>query len=91
MALVCFASVNCCKDAAIFIHGFKVALSKITLSRVKEENKFGYALIEDLSDNGVIIQNIKMKTAAIMVSPTAYFLYNYIYPSVPSNKVFILN
>jgi predicted GNAT family acetyltransferase len=91
MALVCFASVNCCKDAAIFIHGFKLALSKITLSRVKEENKFGYALIEDLSDNGVIIQNIKMKTAAMMVSPTAYFLYNYIYPSVPSNKVFILN
>jgi len=91
MALICFASVNCCKDTDIFIHGFKVALSKITLSRVKHENKFGYALIENISDNGVIIQNIKMKTPPMMISPTAYFLYNYIYPTVPSSKVFILN
>lgn len=91
MSIICFASVNYCKNIDIFIHGFKIAISKICLSIKDNKKKFGYALIEDISDNAVLIQNIQMKTPYMMKNPTAYFLYNYIYPTVPSGKIFILN
>jgi len=88
-ALSCFASINCCKDTELFIHGYKVAFGKICESN--KEYGFGYAVVEDISDNDVIIKNLQLKTTAEFVFPTAYFFYNYIYSTVPSKKIFIVN
>lgn len=83
--LSCFASINNTNDT-IFIQGFKISFWKIS-----SENYFGFCAIEDISDNGIIINNIKSKTKPSIVSPTAYFFYNFGYPSFKSNKVLIVN
>ena len=88
-ALSCLASINCCKDTELFIHGYKVAFGNICESN--KEYGFGYAVVEDISDNDVIIKNLQLKTTAQFVFPTAYFFYNYIYSTVPSKKTFIVN
>jgi GNAT superfamily N-acetyltransferase len=83
--LSCFASI-CNVDDSIFVQGFKVSFWKIAA-----ENNFGFAAIEEISDNYIIIDNIKQKTKPVIVSPTAYFFYNFAYPTFQSNKVFIIN
>ena len=88
-ALTCFASINCCKDVELFIHGYKVAFGKIC--ETNKEYGFGYAVVEDISDNDVIIKNLQLKNVAEFIFPTAYFFYNYIYSTIPSKKSFIIN
>lgn len=83
--LSCFASICNCEEP-IFIQGFKISFWKIA-----EENHFGFSAIEDISDNYFIIENIKLKTSPTIVSPTAYFFYNFGYPTFSSKKVFIIN
>jgi GNAT superfamily N-acetyltransferase len=83
--LSCFASISN-TDEDIFIQGFKISFWKIAA-----ENYFGFAAIEDISDNDIIINNIKQKTKPLIVSPTAYFFYNFAYPTFKSNKVLIIN
>jgi hypothetical protein len=83
--LSCFASICDC-DENIFIQGFKISFWKIAA-----ENYFGFCAIEDISDNDIIINNIKTKTKPLIVSPTAYFFYNFGYPTFKSNKVLIVN
>jgi hypothetical protein len=83
--LSCFASICEC-DEQIFIQGFKISFWKISA-----ENYFGFAAIEEISDNNIIIDNIKTKTKPLINSPTAYFFYNFAYPTFKSNKVLIIN
>ena len=84
----CIASINGNLSRETFIQGFKVALWSII---EKPENKgFHYLLIEDTSDNGCIIRNIKQKTHPIVASPTAYFFYNFAYNTFKSDSVFII-
>jgi len=83
--LSCFASICNC-DEQVFIHGFKISFWKISA-----ENYFGFAAIEEISDNNIIIDNIKNKTKPLIVSPTAYFFYNFGYPTFKANKVLIVN
>jgi hypothetical protein len=83
--LSCFASISNTNDT-IFIQCFKISFWKIA-----SENNFGFCAIEDISDNGIIINNIKSKTKPLIVSPTAYFFYNFGYPTFKSNKVLIIN
>jgi hypothetical protein len=83
--LSCFASIYDCDDN-IFIQGFKISFWKIAA-----ENYFGFAAIEDISDNDIIINNIKQKTKPLIISPTAYFFYNFGYPTFASKKVLIIN
>jgi len=83
--LSCFASICEC-DKEIFIQGFKISFWKIS-----SENYFGFSAIEEISDNNIIIDNIKTKTKALIISPTAYFFYNFAYPTFKSNKVLIIN
>jgi hypothetical protein len=83
--LSCFASISNIDDN-IFIQGFKISFWKIAA-----ENYFGFAAIENISDNNIIIDNIKQKTKPTIVSPTAYFFYNFAYPTFKSNKVLIIN
>jgi hypothetical protein len=79
-----------------FIQGFKNALSSIVQQdnnkeNNKENNNFHYLVVEDISDNNWIIQNICIKTAPMIISPTAYFFYSFAYSPFKSNKVFIVN
>jgi len=87
--LTCFASINGFERPAenyIFIQGFKISFWKTA-----EKNYFGFAVIENISHNNLIIVNLSIKTKPIIVSPTAYFFYNFAYHSFKPNKVLILN
>jgi hypothetical protein len=83
--LSCFASICNCDDN-IFIHGFKISFWKIA-----SENYFGFAAIENISHNNIIIENLLQKTKPLIQSPTAYFFYNFAYHTFKSNKVLIIN
>ena len=83
--LCCFASICNC-DHNIFIQGFKISFWKIAA-----ENFFGFAAIENISHNNIIIDNIILKTKPLILSPTAYFFYNFAYPTFQANKVLVIN
>ena len=83
--LSCFASIND-NNEDIFIQGFKISFWKIAA-----ENYFGFAAIEDISHNNIIINNLMTKTTPSIKSPTAYFFYNFAYNTFQSNKVLIIN
>lgn len=83
--LSCFASICDCEEN-IFIQGFKISFWKISA-----ENFFGFCCIENVSNNNIIINNIILKTKPLIVSPTAYFFYNFAYPTFNSEKVLIIN
>ena len=71
----------------VFVHGFKVALYSI----LNAYPQFHYLAIEDISDNNRIIQNLQIKTPPLIVSPTAYFFYNFAYSPFKSDKCLIIN
>jgi hypothetical protein len=83
--LSCFASINNTDDN-IFIQGFKISFWKCAA-----DNYFGYAAIENISNNDIIIENILKKTRPAIISPTAYYFYNFAYPTFKCNKVLIIN
>lgn len=83
--LSCFASICDCEEN-IFIQGFKISFWKIAA-----EHYFGFAAIENVSHNDILVHNIMQKTQPSIVSPTAYFFYNFAYPTFKSEKVFIIN
>ena len=86
----CIASMNGKElSNTEFIQGFKVSLWSI----LKDINntKFKYLAIEDISDNKKIINNISIKTTPVIVSPTAYFFYNFAYNPFQSEKCVIIN
>lgn len=92
--LTCFASINGLENGngngkdidSIFIQGFKISFWETA-----EKNYFGFAVIENISHNHLIIDNVCLKTKPVAISPTAYFFYNFAYPSFPSNKVLVIN
>jgi len=87
-AICCIATINSFsnKKTDLFIQGFKN-----TLWKVANENNFKFLIIEDVSDNYLIIENLTIRTKPCIISPTAYFFYNYIYHTLKSNKLLILN
>jgi hypothetical protein len=70
-----------------FIKGFKVSLWSI----IKDHNNFRYLTIEDISDNTCIINNICLRTHPMVISPMAYFFYNFAYSPFKSEKCLIIN
>ena len=82
--LSCFASISNC-EPDIFIQGFKLSFWKIAA-----ENYFGFSAIENVSHNNIIINNLLLKTKPIIISPTAYFFYNFAYPTFKPEKVLII-
>jgi len=83
--LSCIATINNCDDNNIFIHGFKICFWKIA-----DENYFGFSVVESISHNKIIIDNLVVRTKPIIISPTAYFFYNFAYHTFKPNKVLIL-
>ena len=84
--LSCFASINTFQDESIFIQGFKISFWNIA-----EKYYFGFSAIENISHNNIIIENIIKKTKPTIISPTAYFFYNFAYPTFNANKSIIIN
>ena len=83
--LSCFASICSCNENT-FIQGFKISFWKIAA-----ENYFGFSAIENTSHNNILINNIILKTPPLIISPTAYFFYNFAYPTFNSKKTLIVN
>jgi hypothetical protein len=83
--LTCFASINN-SETDIFVHGFKISFWNFA-----DKNNFGYCAIENISHNNQIIQNLIIKTHPQIVSPTAYFFYNFAYHTFKPEKVLIIN
>lgn len=84
----CIASINgseLTRDE--FISGFKLSLWSI----IKDHNNFKYLTIEDISDNTCIINNICIGTHPMVISPMAYFFYNFAYSPFKSEKCLIIN
>lgn len=88
----CIASINgniLTRDE--FIKGFKVSLWSI----INDHNNFcklvKYLTIEDISDNTCIINNICIRTQPMIISPMAYFFYNFAYNPFKSDKCLIIN
>ena len=87
-AVCCFASINCfsVSDTDLFIQGYKVALWTICLTE-----GFSFSVVEDISDNYLIVDALKKKTKPAITSPTAYFFYNFAYHTFNPKKSFILH
>ena len=83
--LTCIGSIQNSSNSEMFIHGFKLSFWKIA-----EKNNFGFAAIENISHNHIIIHNLMKKTKPSVISPSAYFFYNFAYPTFSSNKTWIL-
>jgi hypothetical protein len=73
-----------------FIQGFNVSLWSV-LNKQEGKTKIGYLAIEDISDNKHIIENICIKTHPYIISPTAYFFYNFAYSTFNSSRILIIN
>lgn len=83
--LTCIGSINTFKEESVFIHGFKSCFWRIAF-----QHHFGFAAIENISHNYLVINNLIKKTIPNVISPTAYFFYNFAYSTFPSKKTFIL-
>lgn len=85
-SIECIASISDCLSEEIFYNGFRNALHELAI-------KYGYRylLIENISNNNLIIQNIQQKFSPLMLSTTAYYFYNFGYRPVLSKDIFIIN
>jgi hypothetical protein len=88
-ALSLFASIQNGISSHLFIHGCKLAITKIVSTDARES--YGYFMAEDISSNNVVIDNLKQKTSIHIQSPTSYFFYNFAYRELKSNRTLIIN
>ena len=85
----CIASIKGSIQTAQFIDGFKMSLWSL---KENENCKLvRYLTLEDVSDNIYLINNICIKTHPIVISPMAYFFYNFAYSPFKSEKCLIIN
>jgi hypothetical protein len=87
-ALILFASINNLekKHSDIFIHAYKIVLFNICESFPV----FKYAVLEEVSDNDIIISDLVLRSRPEFISPTAYFFYNYVSHTFQPKRVFII-
>jgi len=84
--LVCYASVNCCKNEDIFIEGMYHSIRNI----LKRFPKYSQLYIEGLSDNYILINDLFKMTKSLYKIISAYYFYNFAYPSFQPEKTLIL-
>lgn len=71
--LTCSASIKASDfPSDIFIQGFKIMFWDYA-----EKYNYGCCVIENISQNNLLIENICIKTKPFITSPTAYYFYNY--------------
>jgi GNAT superfamily N-acetyltransferase len=87
--LTCYASIKSSESDItdkLFILGFKIGFWDISAKYM-----FGFTAVENLSHNHIIIEDLMRKTRPSIISPTAYFFYNFAYSEfVNLKKVLIL-
>lgn len=88
-AVSCFCSIyeTPKKNQSYFIDGYKNALVHL----VRKYPRFQYSVIEGVSHNDIIIKNLLSRSEPMIVSPTAYFFYNFAYPTFLPTKCLIIN
>ena len=84
--LVCYASVNCCKNEDIFIEGMYHSIRNI----LKRFPKYSQLYIEGLSDNYILINDLFKMTNSLYKIISAYYFYNYAISSFSPEKTLIL-
>ena len=68
----------CTCEKEVFLSGFRESLIKILNSKKNRKYKIDYLLIENLSTNNIIIDDLKYKNVKYnFYSVCAYYLYNY--------------
>jgi len=70
-----------------FVHCFKLALASV----LKKGLMYKYCIVENVGSNHWVVDNLLVKNTPIAVSPTAYFFYNFAYPTFNAKNVLILN
>lgn len=101
-AISCYASIYNSKASCIqhnkasrsqwldhFVHCFKMALA--TVLKKGDAEPYKHCIIENVGSNSLIVDNLLLKNSPIAVSPTAYFFYNFAYPTFNPKNVLILN
>jgi hypothetical protein len=73
-------------DETAFIQGFKISFWEIAF-----KHHFGFCAIENISHNNKIINDLMKKTKPMIISPTAYFFYNFAYPTFKPEKCLIIH
>ena len=82
----CFASINLFADINLFINCFYLILSKCN-----KNNNFTFITIENISSNNIIINNLFiLNKIPRIVSPTAYFYYNFAKKPILPEKALII-
>jgi hypothetical protein len=85
-AIDCFASINNCHHNEIFLKGFLVALHKYS-----KKMKAKLLTIENIGDTNIIISKFfLLNLIPRIVSPTAYFYYNYSKKPIAPGKTVII-
>ena len=79
----CIASICTTSDTARFIQGFGLALHAI-------KPKYNYLLVEEISHNKKLIDEIKKSAPPNFTSSTAYFFYNFAYSVFKPERVMLL-
>jgi hypothetical protein len=85
-ALTCFASINAADSVELFIQGYKNAMYKI----MERHKQFKFAVIENISHNNILVDDILQVAKPFVISPTAYFFYNFAYPTFKPSKTLVL-
>ena len=82
----CFASISNCHHNEIFIKGFTMALHKIS-----KKLKTTLVTIENISNNNIVVNRLfLLNIIPTIVSPTAYFYYNYVKKPILPENAFII-
>lgn len=84
-------SINNSNSFDVFYGGYMHALRDI-IKENKKRKRFQMIMIDANSHNSFILQKWNQKFSTILETPTAYYLYNYVYPGSPISpeKTFIL-
>ena len=84
--LSCFASINDCEYDNIFIQGFRCSFWNIA-----DKHYFGFSTVENISHNNTLIKYLLIRNNPTIISPTAYFFYNFAYHTFSAEKVLFIN
>jgi len=61
------------------------------LYKIIDKNKnFNCCAIENISHNNIFVETLLYKIRPFIISPTAYFFYNFAYPTFAANNVIVI-
>lgn len=85
------ASINNSSSADLFTNGFKHALKDIqTIARKNQHKRFQMLMIENLGHNEHILTEWNHTFSPVFENPTAYYLYNMVFPGSPLSSKNVL-